>query len=528
LEGCSKALSSITDSAESNPDQVVHELHKVAPHLTGLSSEELSEALTSDSYFRFAVVRNPYKRIFSAWQSKLLLQEPQQVGPYLQRDFFHQPLRNADDIALAFEGFLEHLASQEAPSYWDQHWTPQAVLLRPDLINYSKLVKIEESAQLSKALSERLGEYVPDPFAERRANESLVPYLPEFVTERSASLIRILYAEDFDVFGYDTQLPQSKETFSEQELELALRAIKLIRGRHQRLGERTLQISALTQTVASLNVAMSERDAQITRLSHLVVERETEIAQLNHSVVDLEGQVDHLNLNASVGEYDEKIADLSHTLIERDGQIAGLTQSIVEREGQIASLRHSVVELEAQLGAFNHAITEHEGAINSHTQNVDALNRAVVEREGQISHLNHVVGERDGQVTNLKHAIIEREGEIGNLKNEIVRIVLEKEADVHSLRQELNQLLDSRSWRVTSPLRGVGRIARRAIRPISVPSLGKIIEVLRVRRDFFNKATVQLVRDSVLFDADYYLTSNPDVRDQGIYPLKNYMLHGWR
>ncbi|MBV7496118.1 glycoside hydrolase family 99-like domain-containing protein [Pseudomonas sp. PDM24] len=542
LEGCSKALSSITDSAESNPDQVVHELHKVAPHLTGLSSEELSEALTSDSYFRFAVVRNPYKRIFSAWQSKLLLQEPQQIGPYLQRDFFHQPLRNSDDIALAFEGFLEHLASQEAPSYWDQHWTPQAVLLRPDLINYSKLVKIEESAQLSKALSERLGEYVPDPFAERRANESLIPYLPEFVTERSASLIRILYAEDFDVFGYDTQLPQSKETFSEQELELALRAIKLIRGRHQRLGERTRQISALTQTVASLNVAMSERDAQITHLSHLVVERETEIAQLNHSVVDLEGQVDHLNLNASVGEYDEKIADLSHTLIERDGQIAGLTQSIVEREGQITSLRHSVVELEAQLGAFDHAIIEHEGAINSHTQNVDALNRtlveregqishlnrAVVEREGQISHLNHVVGERDGQVTNLKHAIIEREGEIGNLKNEIVRIVLEKEADVHSLKQELNQLLDSRSWRVTSPLRGVGRIARRAIRPISVPSLGKIIEVLRVRRDFFNKATVQLVRDSVLFDADYYLTSNPDVRDQGIDPLKHYMLHGWR
>ncbi|MGF6319118.1 glycoside hydrolase family 99-like domain-containing protein [Pseudomonas frederiksbergensis] len=549
LEGCSKALSSITDSAESNPDQVVHELHKVAPHLTGLSSEELSEALTSDSYFRFAVVRNPYKRIFSAWQSKLLLQEPQQIGPYLQRDFFHQPLRNSDDIALAFEGFLEHLASQEAPSYWDQHWTPQAVLLRPDLINYSKLVKIEESAQLSKALSERLGEYVPDPFAERRANESLIPYLPEFVTERSASLIRILYAEDFDVFGYDTQLPQSKETFSEQELELALRAIKLIRGRHQRLGERTLQISALTQAVAGLeaqiasfNFATSERDAQITHLSHLVVERDTEIAQLNHRVVDLEGQVGHLNLNASVVEYDEKIANLTHTLVERDGQIAGLTQSIVEREGLISSLRHSVVELEAQLGAFDHAIIEHEGAINSHTQNVDALNRtlveregqishlnrAVVEREGQISHLNHVVGERDGQVTNLKHAIIEREGEIGNLKNEIVRIVLEKEADVHSLKQELNQLLDSRSWRVTSPLRGIGRIARRAIRPISVPSLGKIIEVLRVRRDFFNKATVQLVRDSVLFDADYYLTSNPDVRDQGIDPLKHYMLHGWR
>lgn len=605
LEGCSKALSSITDSAESNPDQVVHELHKVAPHVTGLSVEELSEVLASDSYFRFAVVRNPYKRIFSAWQSKLLLQEPQQVGPYLQKDFFHQPLRNAADIALAFEGFLEHLASQEAPSYWDQHWTPQAILLRPDLINYSKLVKIEESAQLSKALSERLGEYVPDPFAERRANESLIPYLPAFVTERSASLIRTLYAEDFDVFGYDTKLPQAKETFSEQELELALRAIKLIRGRHQRLGERTVQISALTQTVAelkaqigNLNAAVTERDAQITQLSrfavereteithlgHLVVERETEIAQLKHCVADLEGQVANLNLSASVIEHDDRITSLNHALIEREGQIAGLTQAIAEREGQIASLKHSIVELEAQLvacdhavinregqianlrrsiseleaqlGVFNHVVIEREGEITSHTQSIDTLNRAVVEREGQISrlnrtvveregqishlnhavteregqitHLNHVVGERDGQITNLKHALIEREGEIGNLKDEIVRIVQEKEVDVHTLKWELSQLLGSRSWRVTSPLRRVGGFARRVKRLISVPSLGKVIEVLRVRRDFLNKATVSLVRDSLLFDADYYLTSNPDVRDQGVDPLKHYMLHGWR
>ncbi|POA21768.1 hypothetical protein C1886_04115 [Pseudomonas sp. FW300-N1A1] len=535
LEGCTKALSGITDSAESNPDQVVHELHKVAPHITGLSSQELVEALTSDSYFRFAVVRNPYKRIFSAWQSKLLLQEPQQVGPYLQRDFFHQPLRNANDIALAFEGFLEHLASMEAPSYWDQHWTPQAVLLRPDLINYSKLVKIEESSQLSKALSERLGEYVPDPFAERRANESLIPYLPEFVTERSANLIRTLYAEDFSVFGYDTELPEVKERFSEQELELALRAIKLIRGRHQRLGERTLQISALTQAaaalegqIASLNAITSERDAQITNFNHLIVERDSEIVQLNHRVVDLEGQVDYLNLNASAVEYDEKIANLSRTLIERDGQIAALTQSVVEREGQISSLQHSVVALEAQLLGFNRAVIEHEGAINGHAQNVDILSRALTDRDGQISHLNRVVGERDGHITHLKHAIIEREEEIGHLKDEIVRIVQEKEVVVHSLTQEVEQFLGSRSWRVTSPLRAAGSVARRVKRLIRTPSFGKIIEVLRVRRDFFNKATVRQLRDSSLFDADYYLGRYPDVREQGIDPLKHYMLHGWR
>ena len=93
LEGHSQVLHGITDSIETDHDLVIHEtFYKVAPNVTGLTSEDLAVALTSDSYFRFAVVRNPYKRIFSAWQSKLLLQEPLQIGPYLQCDFLHHPI----------------------------------------------------------------------------------------------------------------------------------------------------------------------------------------------------------------------------------------------------------------------------------------------------------------------------------------------------------------------------------------------------------------------------------------------------
>lgn len=536
LEGCSKALYEITDSAESNPDQIVHEMHKVAPHVTGLGADELFEALTSDSYFRFAVVRNPYKRIFSAWQSKLLLQEPQQVGPYTQSDFYHRPLKSAEDIALAFEGFLEHLASKEAPSYWDQHWTPQVTLLRPDLINYTMLVKIEESSHLSEALSAHLGEFLPDPFADRRANESLIPYLPAFVTERSASLIRTLYAEDFSVFGYDTELPQAKDSFSQDQLHLALRAVMLIRGRHQRLGERNGQIESLNRTaraleakIDSLNALVSEGGAQITDLGLRVVGREAEIAKLNQRIVDLEKDIsDQVRSNAEVVEYDDKITELRHALVERDGQLVGLTQATAERDAQIANLRYSIVELEAQLRNFTHVDSAREGEINNYTQTIKSLSHALVEHEKQISHLNGVMGERDVQITHLKHSIVEREGEVGCLKNEISRIAQQKALDVDGVRQELNNVLQSRSWRVTSPLRKFGGLARRTKRVLSVLSLGKAIEVLRNRRDFRNEATVNLLRESVLFDQDYYLASNADVSALGVDPLKHYMLHGWR
>src|SRR5687768_7893976 len=76
LEGYSQVLSEIKDSKESDPDLVIHDsFHKVAPDVAGLLPHALAESLVSDAYFRFAVVRNPYKRVFSAWQSKLLLRE---------------------------------------------------------------------------------------------------------------------------------------------------------------------------------------------------------------------------------------------------------------------------------------------------------------------------------------------------------------------------------------------------------------------------------------------------------------------
>ena len=106
LEGCSQALRGVGEAAGSNSDQVVHEIHKVAPHVSGLEIDDLLEPLLADTYFRFAAVRNPYKRIFSAWQSKILLQDPEQVASYPKFELLQQPVKSVADVASAFEAFL--------------------------------------------------------------------------------------------------------------------------------------------------------------------------------------------------------------------------------------------------------------------------------------------------------------------------------------------------------------------------------------------------------------------------------------
>ena len=157
LEGHADAVRAFHESGETAPELMVHDaFHRVAPEVTGLLPQDLAPVLESDEYFRFAVVRNPYRRIFSAWQSKLLLREPLQSGPYVDCEFFNRPIRGEADLALAFEGFLEHVAAHEAPAFRDYHWTPQANLLRPDLVSYSQIARLEDPGDLVASLAHRL------------------------------------------------------------------------------------------------------------------------------------------------------------------------------------------------------------------------------------------------------------------------------------------------------------------------------------------------------------------------------------
>lgn len=362
LEGYFPKMSEIVESIESDPDLVIHDRFPVfAPEITGLNAENLAIPMYSDEYFRFAVVRNPYKRIFSAWQSKLLLREPLQSTPYIKYDFFWMPIKNAHDIASAFEAFLVHLVSQEAPNYMDDHWTPQATILRPDLISYTQLVQIENSQKLTLALANHLGPNSPDPFSSYHKNESLIPYSPRFFTKKAIALIQSLYKEDFQVFGYDNVLPRSKYEFSSQQLDIAIQAIHLIRGRHERL--------------AQIRTALS---SQITNLNHAVFDQGLQIETLRQTIQEQEHLLQHNT--AQMAENIDLVQRLTIELANRDAQIAGLNQSISEKGRIINEISLQLAGRDIQIADLNKDISEQQLGI----QELQAL---VVFRDNQINNL---------------------------------------------------------------------------------------------------------------------------------------------
>lgn len=153
----------------------------------------------AEKAYVFSVVRNPFTRVVSAYLDKIRKREVHQWDPFARRHGL--PL----DQTISFDLFIELMATDK-PALSDPHWCPQVLgLLHEDLTpNY--VGQIERMDQdfpviLRKVFPERgLAAYRRSVHA-TGASEGFAPY---FADQGTLDRVRAYYAEDFEVYGYDT------------------------------------------------------------------------------------------------------------------------------------------------------------------------------------------------------------------------------------------------------------------------------------------------------------------------------------
>jgi glycosyltransferase involved in cell wall biosynthesis/ubiquinone/menaquinone biosynthesis C-methylase UbiE len=175
-----------------------------------------------------------------------------------------------------------------------------------------------------------------------------------------------------------------------------------------------------------------------------------------------------------------RIAGLSDSVTERDARIAGLSDSVAERDTRIAGLAQTIAERDAR---------------------IDRIGQTLAERE-------HALAALDARVASQSEEMRARNAEARALQDRAEALARERD----ELQRQLADLL---------AIRDLQRQER--------PRAGVAVRAgLRARGEALLGSATRQMRESGLFDTDYYLASNLDVRSAGIDPARHYLLHGWK
>jgi hypothetical protein len=185
--------------AEPTPALTVHDMSLWEEKYRFLSyvGTEGERVLEEDGWFRFSVVRHPGTRLWSAWQSKLLLREPRFVQRFGDEPWFPRLPEEPDNVLTDFRRFIAALCEAEAD---DVHWTAQHPILEHFPLDH--VGRVEQLDETLRLLRQHVGES-RWPTETLDENKSLLPMPSVAFDAAAAAVVNERYSGDFERYGYE-------------------------------------------------------------------------------------------------------------------------------------------------------------------------------------------------------------------------------------------------------------------------------------------------------------------------------------
>jgi len=201
-----------------------------------LLPDERAAIAADDDWLRFTIVRHPGARLWSAWQSKLLLREPRYARWFGEAEWFPRIPESPAMIIEDFRAFVKALANCDR-ALEDAHWASQSKILA-DASWLSFIGRAEDPAATLSVLRRHLadGEDIPA-VTLPRANRSLLPYSPALYDSETARLTNLVYGEDLSTLGYPPLEPGDPTDLKAWSTSVAsvLSAVESLIQRHDRI-----------------------------------------------------------------------------------------------------------------------------------------------------------------------------------------------------------------------------------------------------------------------------------------------------
>lgn len=303
---------------EVTPSLTIHDLNRWPREYRfgARDPETLEEVLAGDGWLRLTVVRDPFRRLWSAWQSKLLLTEPQFSEKFGLQPWFPPSIDSAEDIAASFREFLTGLADDPDLVRADVHWAPQVELIGHPYVAYSHIGRVEQLDDTIAVLGEHVEQVTGQKLPELgKPNRTPVPFVGELLDEAGVALLSQLYAEDLQAFGYSR--PETAGS-GEPLPESWLNAAEIVRPALVELRERNARVGDLQRNGRGAEELLRHKiEAEKLRYAELLEDEQALQAELSQrqKVVQLL-QNDRRSLRQLRSEDQERIARLKQERAE--------------------------------------------------------------------------------------------------------------------------------------------------------------------------------------------------------------------
>ncbi|WP_161140950.1 sulfotransferase family 2 domain-containing protein [Propylenella binzhouense] len=153
------------------------------------------------------MVRNPYARAVSAYENKIGYL-PRRLDQVWNRFCeIHAVDASLTKAEFGFVDFLRTLATGVDPAEFDQHFRPQSIGLFYDSVDYTFIGRVEEADATFKfmnSLGLRVENKVLGATKKTKRTE-------DYYDDEAVELVKSIYADDFRLFGYSTELSELRE-----------------------------------------------------------------------------------------------------------------------------------------------------------------------------------------------------------------------------------------------------------------------------------------------------------------------------
>ena len=192
----------------------------------------------SAEWLTFTIVREPVRRLWSAWVSKILLRDPRFVAAYGDEDWFPAQPKTPEDIVSSFRRFLCALPNPGEAGH-DPHWSSQAALAGIGSVPYHLVGRVEELPAALEVIDAHLRARRRPGLTLRRENSSLVRFVPELLDEVSWNRSAAFTAHDREALGYDPVEYVGGEPPADwlTNVEATIPAIRAVIERNERIGD---------------------------------------------------------------------------------------------------------------------------------------------------------------------------------------------------------------------------------------------------------------------------------------------------